>query len=265
MNNYTVYMHVSPSGKRYIGITCQKPKKRWSGGLGSSYIKNEYFCNAIKKYGWDAFKHQILFENFTKEQAEQKEIELIAHYQSNNRLYGYNIDSGGNHQGKMSDETKKKISELQRGEKSVWYGRRHTEETKEKLRIASTGRIKSEETRRKISEVLRRTDRSGINSASYGKPCSAETKLKLSNANKGKHASLETRKILSEMRTGTKHYNAKPIYQYDLQGNLLKRWDYMSQLTKEFGYATANLSKVCKGERKTAYGYKWAYAEGIEG
>ena len=24
MDNYTVYMHVSPSGKRYIGITGQK-------------------------------------------------------------------------------------------------------------------------------------------------------------------------------------------------------------------------------------------------
>ena len=29
MNNYIVYMHVSPSGKRYIGITCTKTNRRW--------------------------------------------------------------------------------------------------------------------------------------------------------------------------------------------------------------------------------------------
>ena len=34
MNNYTVYMHVSPSGKRYIGITGQDVKKRWGNGIG---------------------------------------------------------------------------------------------------------------------------------------------------------------------------------------------------------------------------------------
>lgn len=29
INNYYVYKHTSPSGKCYIGITCQNPEKRW--------------------------------------------------------------------------------------------------------------------------------------------------------------------------------------------------------------------------------------------
>ena len=33
--NYTVYMHICPNGKRYIGITKLKPQERW--GNGKSY------------------------------------------------------------------------------------------------------------------------------------------------------------------------------------------------------------------------------------
>ena len=45
MDNYTVYMHISPSGKKYIGITCQKVKNRWNSGRG--YKNNKYFARAI--------------------------------------------------------------------------------------------------------------------------------------------------------------------------------------------------------------------------
>lgn len=55
---YTVYMHVSPSGKRYIGITSQKVEKRWANGKG--YKTQQYFYRAIKKYGWNNFQHIIV-------------------------------------------------------------------------------------------------------------------------------------------------------------------------------------------------------------
>lgn len=148
---YTVYMHTAPNGKRYIGITSNALKKRWDCGRG--YSHNEYFSNAIKKYGWDNIKHETLFENLTKEQAEQKEIELIAEYKSNQRDYGYNITNGGECIGKHSEETKKKMSSSKKGEKSVWYGKHHTNETKEKIRKARLGHPRSEETRKKISET----------------------------------------------------------------------------------------------------------------
>ena len=62
---YTVYRHTNKmNGKRYIGITKQKPERRWQNGYG--YV-GTYFGNAISKYGWDAFEHEILFEGFTKE------------------------------------------------------------------------------------------------------------------------------------------------------------------------------------------------------
>lgn len=80
MSNYKVYIHISPSNKVYIGITKQNPVKRWRNGLG--YKNNIYFYRSILKYGWNNFKHQILYDNLSLEDAKLKEIELICKYNS---------------------------------------------------------------------------------------------------------------------------------------------------------------------------------------
>ena len=41
------------------------------------------------------YSMKFFFSNLTKEQAEEKERELINKYSSNNFNYGYNIESGG--------------------------------------------------------------------------------------------------------------------------------------------------------------------------
>lgn len=93
-NNYIVYMHKNKiNDKVYIGITKQSLKQR-CGNNGEQY-KRQTFYKAIEKYGWDNFEHIILYENLTQKEAEEKEIELIDYYKSNNQRYGYNIDKGG--------------------------------------------------------------------------------------------------------------------------------------------------------------------------
>lgn len=96
---YLVYKHTSPNGKVYIGITRKNPIKRWNNGNG--YKQNTHFYNAISKYGWNNIKHEILFDNLTKEEACKKEIELIAEYKSNDPNYGYNRSSGGEFSSKI--------------------------------------------------------------------------------------------------------------------------------------------------------------------
>ena len=144
-HNYTVYMHICPNNKKYIGITKQKVNERWAKGKG--YKTNIYFLRAIKKYGWDNIEHKILYQNLLKEEAEQKEIELIKYYKSNNREYGYNIEKGG-HINCVNDETKKMISNtmknkkiyeknpncFKKGQKPWIAGKKHTEETKIKIK-----------------------------------------------------------------------------------------------------------------------------------
>lgn len=128
-SRYYVYKHTSPSGKVYIGITQQEPEARWKNGFG--YLrKNKHgrytqpcMANAIVKYGWENFSHEILFEGLTREEAKAKEIELIAEYKSDNRSFGYNIEHGGDSVDKFSDETKRKISESKIGPKNAMYGK----------------------------------------------------------------------------------------------------------------------------------------------
>lgn len=55
------------------------------------------------------------------------------------------------------------------------------------------------------------------------------------------------------------HGCEKTVYQYDLQGNLLKIWDSVKSISRKLGYKTPNISACCLNKRNTAYGYKWTY------
>ena len=90
---YTVYEHVFPNKKRYIGITSQNPERRWQRGYG---YKTQYFINlAIEKYGWDNIQHNILETNLTEKEAKAKERYYISKYKTNDLKYGYNRTVGG--------------------------------------------------------------------------------------------------------------------------------------------------------------------------
>ena len=92
---YCIYKHTNRvNGKIYIGQTYQEPKKRWQNGL-SAYSHNEHFYNAIKKYGWNNFDHEILLENLSKEEMKYWEDYYIEYYESRNPDKGYNIMKGG--------------------------------------------------------------------------------------------------------------------------------------------------------------------------
>lgn len=110
--SYCVYKHTFPNEKVYIGITHLKPERRWR--QGKAYKHNKYLTNAVLKYGWDNIKHDILYDGLSKEEAEEKEKELILLYNSINRKYGYNLDFGGNSVGKHTKVTRLKISQNQK-------------------------------------------------------------------------------------------------------------------------------------------------------
>ena len=48
------------------------------------------------------------------------------------------------------------------------------------------------------------------------------------------------------------------VYQYDECYNLIKVFDSFKQIAQEFG-EYKNVSAVCRGQRKHAYGYRWSY------
>ena len=228
---YSVYKHTTPSGKVYIGITKQKPVKRWLHGQG--YAKQNYFFNAILKYGWDNITHEVLFTGLTKEQAEKKEVELISKYKSNQRAFGYNIEKGGN-ANKVSDETKEKLRKAN-------IGKHHNEETRKKLSLLESERWKNDEYRRNQIEK-----RQGKEPWNKGKITPLEARQKQRDAKLGKYV-------------GAKHWNAKSVINLDT-GEV---FESIGLASKSLGVKNGSkIVLVCKGKRKTAHGYRWAYYKG---
>ncbi len=82
----------------------------------SANITSPYASSAIRSglAIYSSVTSKILYENLSKEEAEQKEIELIAYYKSNQSKFGYNIANGG-HIHSVSEETKKKLSQSLKG------------------------------------------------------------------------------------------------------------------------------------------------------
>ena len=52
---------------------------------------------------------------------------------------------------------------------------------------------------------------------------------------------------------------SKPLYQYDLDGNLLAIYPSGAEVERLFGFGKSNLYKCARGEYETAYGYKWSF------
>ena len=167
---YMVYKHIFPNNKVYIGITTKtNPKERWRGGSG--YSNNDLMTKAIKKYGWENIKHEILYKNLTEEEAKQKEVELIKYYKSNNSKYGYNLSSGGESSKgykhtkeqiqkqiinrKRPTYTKETIQKMSKATKEVWNRPGHREKMKQIFKniIPRKGYTLSKEHKEKISRT----------------------------------------------------------------------------------------------------------------
>jgi len=139
-----VYIYTFPNGKRYIGQTIQTLNERASKGCG--YQHSPLVYNAIQKYGWDNILKEII-ECSSREEMDNLEKELIKKYNTTNKNFGYNLESGGNKNKKLSEETKKKISES-------LIGHYVSKETKNKISEAHKNKKLSEETKNKIKEAV---------------------------------------------------------------------------------------------------------------
>lgn len=229
---YTVYKHTTPSGKVYIGITSQKPEERWRGGKG--YTHSPHFENAIKKYGWESIRHEILYENLSKEEAEAKEVNLIKIYESTNPKKGYNCDSGGNVQKCHSQETREKI-------RNAHIGMRYDAAFGEKQSVLKKG-----------------------NKNSLGHKVSEETRRLISQKNKGRFAG-EKNYFFGKRFCGKDNKNSKAVSKYDLDGNFIESRESAEAFAKEMGkHKGTHITEVCRGKRKTAYGFIWRFGNGAQ-
>ena len=230
----TIYKLTSPSGKHYIGQTTNlKDRKR------CLYNPNKYYSghrldNAIKKYGIENFKYEIIIQiidsNKIRLREKLNELEIFYIEKYNSYKEGYNMTLGGSGSKGcfQTEESRKKISEKAKGRKSPMLGRKLTEEQLRKHRSINRSRFGSE-------------------NQFYGKKHTEETKKKIGLA------------------------NSVAVIQLDLDGNIIREFQSAKEAANFFGKPRANseIIKVCKGYVSpsgrhyiTALGYKWKYKEG---
>ena len=68
------------------------------------------------------------------------------------------------------------------------------------------------------------------------------------------------KQALEKKRSG---YGKKKVYQFDLNGTLLKVWNSAQDVEKETGMAASTISIACSGKIAQVYGYIWSRKEDI--
>ena len=161
---YFIYRHLRPDKMEpfYIGIGTKKTKWKYSRAKTTEF-RNNLWWKIVNKNNGD-FIVEILGESDNYEYIKQKEKWFI-------QLYGKIIDKTGI------------LANFTDGGDGV-VGFKHSEETKEKCRIASTGKIVSKETREKLRvENLKRIEEIKALLIFYAKNPSKEAREKIAEAN----------------------------------------------------------------------------------
>lgn len=228
---WSVYRHTFPNGKVYIGITKQIPEKRWANGRG--YQTQIAMIRAINKYGWGNIAHEVLKEGLSKDAAKAEEVRLIAEAKSNSPQFGYNITAGGDTTAPVSEETRRKLHDI------------------------NVGKVIPEEVRRKISETTK-----GTGAYWFGKHHSDQTKMKISESRKGKGTGIafaaDRREKIRKKMIGNQ--NAPQKNTLCIETGILYR--SAREAARKTGLRSAAISECCRGVRKTYGGFHWKYIEG---
>lgn len=235
------------NGKVYIGQTiCFE--RRWKEHITDSRRKNpkSVIGKAIKKYGGGNFNTKIVYNAHDQDELNDMEIHVIAEHKSTNREVGYNRDKGGvgssGHVYVCSDKTKAKLSEINKG-KTL------SKETKQKIGDALKCKQKppfSDEHKEKLSDAKR------------GNPLSDEHRAKISAAKKGKKKGPHSNESRQKMSDSSKKC---PVIQLSKSGEFITEYVSLCAAECATGVFATNISNVCKGKKKSAGGFLWAYSD----
>ena len=239
------------NGKRYIGQTSKTLGVRFKKHVYDSFQGNrrQALHRAIKKYGVESFEIKLIAVCNSFEESNHRESLCIRLYKTMSPN-GYNLMHGGSNSLK-SEESKKKMSAAQSGEKHWAYGKRGSdchlfgrklpEQTKRKISASSKGLKRSQETCENISKAL------------VGKSHPPERVANMT-ANWGKNSDKE--KILRENAERAKKTQSKPIV------CLTNGITYYSvhEAARQLKIYPQNIRKVLQGKAKQAKGYTFRWA-----
>jgi len=162
------------NGKQYVGQTTWVLRKRWNAHVAYANRKDKppyLLCQAIRKYGRQAFVVEQVDQASSLEELNNKEVEWILKLNTFGFDSGYNMTEGGkccrhlNKTGRIhpmygkrhSEETRRKMRENHNhisGEAHWSTGKKKSPITLEKMRKASLGRKQTVETIAKRVEKI---------------------------------------------------------------------------------------------------------------
>lgn len=233
---YSVYKHIFPNGKIYIGVTSREPNETWN--YGHAYlrkIKGKYrqplMAEAIFEYGWDSVCSVIICEGLDKDTAYKTKHDLILKYKSNDINFGYNVIA--------TDPFEKPTPEMF-----------EHNPLKRSVLCVETGRVYDS-----IKEAAKDT---GANRAKISEVCSGKRRTI-----GGYHWEYtdDTLKSLADIRRAEKEKSRtkldKPVRCIDK--NII--YCSMAEAERQTGICYSGISLVCHGKQKTAGGYSWEFVE----
>jgi group I intron endonuclease len=237
------------NNKVYIGQSINI-ESRWNDHI-NALNRGDSSCTLLQR-AWNKYKQEYfsfeILELCSEDDLDDVEIKYINFYDSVNN--GYNIEPGGNKNKHLSEETKQKIGNANRGRIISDERRLKMSESRTGDKNPMYGKTHSKEARNKISEA--RKGKPGYPRSDYQKECARL-------ANLGKEVSEETRKKISEANKGSIPHNKnfRPVYCIELN----RVFENASFASKELHIHSSNILGCCEYIRKTCGGYHWMYAD----
>lgn len=155
------------NNKIYVGCATRNLKRRISGHHQSAFTKNSKFVfhKALRKYGKEGFVWEIIHTCSSIEEMYDLETKLIT------ETYSYNYNTTFGHDNttlglRMTDEQKEAQSKRVTGNGNPMYGKNHSDETKQKISEINKGRLlgdKNPSKRPEIREKISKTKMGELN------------------------------------------------------------------------------------------------------
>jgi group I intron endonuclease len=216
-----IYKIINPKGKIYIGQSIDIESRLKRYKCISTSTKGQVkIYRSLVKYGVDNHKFEILC--ICEEfELNKKEREYQELFDCVNNGLNCVYTKTKDKSGKVSLETLIKMSNAKIGNTS-FLGKKHNQETKNKISLSKIGIKHSKDVNIKKGR-----------------------KWRVSN-NKG--------------RFGADSSKSKRLYQYDLNGNLIKEWSCGADAARELNYSAGNICMVCVGKLKSYKKSIWKYS-----
>jgi len=172
---------------KYVGQTIRTLKQRKSSHLSSSKKGSTYYLHrAIRKYGAENFKWEVIYNASSEEELNEKETFFIKEYNTNSQD-GYNLTEGGRgiRGWKHSELTKEKIKQCAIKNNSAQYLKKfvQNEEGRKKISLMQLGKTyEMKFGKEKAKQMIK--DKQRLYNDKYGLQKSSEIREKISKNSK---------------------------------------------------------------------------------